>query len=78
MPVIRSAKNPTRTAPRARRVTPSCRGGASSLLRLSQPATRLPTPLDLSDWASRAASALLPVTGPLTEWPVQARVTRLG
>lgn len=37
---------------------PHCRGGASSLLRLSQPATpRLPTPLDLADWMSRAAAA---------------------
>ena len=36
---------------------PHCRGGASSLLRLAQPsAPRLPTPLDLTDWISRAAA----------------------
>jgi hypothetical protein len=68
MPLRRFAKNPTRISHRARPVTPSCRGGASSLLRLSQPAHRLPHPLDLSDWASRAASVVLPVTGPLTDW----------
>ncbi len=37
---------------------PHCRGGASSLLRLAQPAApRLPAPLDLTDWLRRAASA---------------------
>ena len=37
---------------------PHCRGGASSLLRLAQPAApRLPAPLDLTDWLSRAAGA---------------------
>ncbi len=49
---------------RARPAGPSCRGGASSLLRLGQPASpRLPTPGALSGWMSRAADALLPVTG---------------
>ena len=58
------------TAPRrARRVNPSCRGGASSVLRLAQPtAQRLPTTLDLSDWMSHAASVLMPVTGPLASF----------
>jgi hypothetical protein len=37
---------------------PHCRGGASSLLRLAQPAApRLPAPLDLTDWLTRAAGA---------------------
>jgi hypothetical protein len=37
---------------------PSCRGGASSLLRLAGPATRrLPSRLQLAQWAQRAASA---------------------
>ncbi|HEY9237271.1 MAG TPA: hypothetical protein VIP10_00410 [Burkholderiaceae bacterium] len=66
MPYNRSARtalfSPSR---RLRPVTPSCRGGASSVLRLTQPgAPRLPNSLDLSDWMSRAASVLLPVTGP--------------
>ncbi len=65
MPLPRSA----RTAPslrRARPANPSCRGGASSLLRLTQTAsTRLPSAPALSEWMSHAASVLLPVTGPL-------------
>ena len=69
MPLIRSAKTSASHAPRrARPVNPHCRGGASSVLRLAQPAAgRLPTALDLSDWMSHAASVLMPVTGPLTE-----------
>ena len=44
---------------------PSCRGGASSVLRLTQPAGSLALrPLNLSDWVSRAADMVLPVTGP--------------
>jgi hypothetical protein len=46
------------TAKPSRRVSPRCRGGASSLLRLAQPSTpRLPAALDLSAWVSRAAGA---------------------
>ena len=42
-----------------RRATPTCRGGASSLLRLSQPgALGLPSSLDLGGWISRATQAL--------------------
>ena len=53
---------------RTRPANPSCRGGASSVLRLKQPASgRLPTTLDLSEWMSNAASVLLPVTGPLSD-----------
>jgi hypothetical protein len=45
----------------ARKAAPSCRGGASSLLRLSQTATpRLPSALDLNDWVQRAAQVLAP------------------
>ena len=50
---------PSRSSRQPRRAAPSCRGGASSLLRLSQPgASRLPSTLDLGGWISRAAQAL--------------------
>ena len=63
MPLIRP-RNTSRAA-RARPVGPHCHGGASSLLRLTQPGERrLPTAVDLGDWMSRAASVLMPVTGP--------------
>jgi hypothetical protein len=71
MTLNRIAKTPvTNPAPRrALRVNPSCRGGASSVLRLTQPiAQRLPTTLDLTDWMSHAASVLMPVTGPLASF----------
>lgn len=49
-------------APATRRMRPAgphCRGGASSLLRLANPATpRLPKAPALSDWVARAASVL--------------------
>ena len=68
MPLNRLVKTPATAAHRrARPANPSCRGGASSVLRLAQPAApRLPSTLDLSDWMSHAASVLMPVTGPLT------------
>ncbi|TMG97392.1 MAG: hypothetical protein E6H79_21280 [Betaproteobacteria bacterium] len=45
----------------ARKSGPSCRGGASSLLRLGQSAApRLPSALDLSGWVQRAAQLLAP------------------
>ena len=48
----------------ARPAGPRCRGGASSLLRLAQPGDRrLPTAVELGGWMSRAAGALMPVTG---------------
>lgn len=71
MPLNRASKAPAAAlAPRrVRPANPSCRGGASSVLRLTQPvAQRLPTALDLSDWMSRAASVLMPVTGPLADF----------
>jgi len=73
MSVNRSNKSSATVAPRrARPANPSCRGGASSVLRLKQPASgRLPTTLDLSDWMSHAASVLLPVTGPLSDLGVR-------
>ncbi len=75
MPLNRSAKS--MSPRRLRPANPSCRGGASSVLRLSQPAAqRLPTALDLSDWMSRAASVLMPVTGPLTEFNSHASGAR--
>jgi hypothetical protein len=44
----------------ARPAAPSCRGGASSLLRLAQPgAARLPSSLQVDHWASRAVNALM-------------------
>lgn len=63
MPLNRVVKSstPRRTRP----ANPSCRGGASSVLRLTQPAApRLPTAFELSGWMSQAASVLMPVTGP--------------
>ncbi len=49
-------------APATRRMRPAgphCRGGASSLLRLANPASpRLPKAPALSDWVQRAASVL--------------------
>lgn len=63
MPLNR-LKNPSR-AVRARPPGPSCRGGVSSVLRLTQPAASLvPRQLNLSDWFSRATDVMLPVTGP--------------
>ena len=54
-PRSRAAQAPHQT----RRAAPSCRGGASSLLRLSQPgAFRLPSTLDIGGWISRATQAL--------------------
>lgn len=66
MPLIRTSSRTTAPTRRARPTGPSCRSGASSVLRLTQPAaTRLPTAMDLSGWVGRAASIFLPVTGPL-------------
>jgi hypothetical protein len=46
---------------RSRRAAPSCRGGASSLLRLAQSAEpRLPSSQSLDNWVQRAMSVLLP------------------
>ena len=71
MPLNRSVKSVTPR--RLRPANPSCRGGASSVLRLTQPtATRLPTTLDLSDWMSHAASVLMPVTGPHFDFSARA------
>lgn len=51
---------------RLRPAQAACSGGASSMLRLSAPGGRhLPALQDLGDWVSRAASVVLPVTGPL-------------
>ncbi len=66
MPLTRSAK--TFAPRRPRPATPRCRGGASSVLRLTQPtAPRLPSGPELMDWMSRAAVELMPVTGPLAD-----------
>jgi hypothetical protein len=63
MPLNRSWNTPR--AARARPTGPHCRGGASSLLRLTQPGDRrLPTAVELGGWMSRAADVLMPVTGP--------------
>jgi hypothetical protein len=62
MPLTRTKSSPT--VRRGRPAGPSCRGGASSLLRLAQPeAKRLPGTGALAEWASRAAAVLMPVTG---------------
>jgi len=67
MPLNRSARFVAATsAKRSRPVNPSCRGGASSMLRLAQSTPqRLPSSAALGEWVSHAASVLLPVTGPL-------------
>ena len=63
MPLNRSRNTP-RPA-RTRPAGPHCRGGASSVLRLTQPATNLaPSRMSLSDWLSRATDMVMPVTGP--------------
>ena len=47
-----------------RRAAPSCRGGVSSLLRLTLPVDRrLPSAGELVDWMNHDASVLMPVTG---------------
>ena len=54
-PRLRPATGPRQT----KRAAPSCRGGASSLLRLSQhAAARLPSGSALAGWMSRAAQSL--------------------
>jgi hypothetical protein len=75
MPLNRTSSMPKASAPkRLRPASPSCRGGASSVLRLTQPAAqRLPNAFDLGDWMDRAASVLMPVTGPLSEIRSSAR-----
>ena len=57
MPLTRSPAAPVTR--RLRPAGPHCRGGASSLLRLANPATlRLPKAPDLAGWVERAASML--------------------
>jgi len=72
MPLFQS-RTPTRTIATAdkphklRRSSPSCRGGASSLLRLAQPAPA-PSRFDgtpVSAWLARAASVLSPAAPPM-------------
>jgi hypothetical protein len=67
MPLNRNPRTNSLAAPRrGRPANPSCRGGASSMLRLTQTASpRLPSAPALSDWISHATAVLLPVTGPL-------------
>ena len=55
MPLNRSNPAPVR---RLRPAGPHCRGGASSLLRLAQPVTRLPKAPQLQGWVERAAGML--------------------
>lgn len=67
MPLNRNTRTHSLAAPRrGRPANPSCRGGASSMLRLTQTASqRLPSAPALSDWINHATAVLLPVTGPL-------------
>jgi hypothetical protein len=67
MPLNRSFRPASSVASRRiRPANPSCRGGASSMLRLTQTTSqRLPSAPALSDWLSHATAVLLPVTGPL-------------
>lgn len=70
MSLTRSNAAPRRLRPAG----PHCRGGASSLLRLSNPAApRLPKGSDLSDWVTRAAKRLL--GGHSEPWPEFAAST---
>lgn len=56
--MLSSKRSRTSTAPKARRASPSCRGGVSSVLRLAQPAApRFPSKFDLEGLLSRAAGA---------------------
>ena len=54
----RSAASASQASRRVRPAAPSCRGGASSMLRLAQPAA--PHQTNLGHWLSRAASVLAP------------------
>jgi hypothetical protein len=54
----RSASSAPTGQRRTKRANPSCRGGASSMLRLAQPAS--PRQGNLSSWLSRAARVLAP------------------
>jgi hypothetical protein len=57
MPMFKAPRQSS--ARRGRPAGPHCRGGASSVLRLSQVgAPRLPTAQDLAGWIQRAGSAL--------------------
>jgi hypothetical protein len=60
MPLTRSPQvSPSSKTRPGRPASPHCRGGASSVLRLAQPAApRLPQPVALSGWMQRAAGAL--------------------
>jgi hypothetical protein len=59
MPLTPRLKATPAPRPPRRAAAPTCRGGASSLLRLTQPgASRLPSSLDLGGWISRATQAL--------------------
>lgn len=46
---------------RLRPIAPSCRGGASSLLRLAQPGQRA---VELATWLRRGATSLAPAAAP--------------
>lgn len=60
MPLFRSSsQTPSSTSRRVRPAGPSCRGGASSMLRLAQPASPRQGG-NLATWLSRAASVLAP------------------
>jgi hypothetical protein len=55
---IKTRFQPAPSARPPRRAAPRCRGGVSSLLRLAQPGSRLPSTLDLGGWIDRATQAL--------------------
>jgi hypothetical protein len=51
---MNQATSPRRSLRRARPASPTCRGGASSVLRLSQPSLpRLPAGADVEAWLER-------------------------
>lgn len=65
MPLFQSRLH--RSARPPRRANPSCRGGASSLLRLAQPAATRRGGFEnsMSTWLARAAGVLAPVGAPV-------------
>ena len=61
---LRAALSGLRHPHHPRRAAPSCRGGASSVLRVAPPGDRrLPTADELFGWMNQDAGVLMPVTG---------------
>ena len=59
--MLQSTLRSRRTRRLVRPAMPSCRGGASSLLRLAQPAASAARGTQVTAWLARAASVLTPI-----------------